>query len=143
MPQSCTLTIFVVMDLREISLAEFLCDDNATMAEAAHDVFAELKPILVVGPLLRTLGEAYALHQFDDQPGDVVLLYAGEPVGCYWGEQLAISTDHQGKKLSVPLILAAVAERSLPPKRTMSESGRKALEFAWKVANGQNVDPWP
>jgi hypothetical protein len=131
------------MDLRQIPLAVFLCDDVATMAEADNNVFDELKPALVVGPLLRILGKGYALHQLDDQPGNVVLLHTNEPVGCYWGEQLAVHPDHQRKRLSVPLILQAVAERSLPTKRTMSKSGRKALKFAWEVANGNAANPWP
>jgi hypothetical protein len=142
MSQSRTLTISAVMDLKKTSLAEFLCDDDTTMAEADDDVFETVKPTLVIGPLLQILGEGYALHQLDDQSGDVVLLYADEPVGCYWGEQLAISPDHQGKKLSVPLILLAVAERPLPAKRTMSKNGKKALTSAWKVANGKATNPW-
>lgn len=131
------------MDLTKLTLAVFLCDGNATMAPAAQDEFEKVKPNLSIGGVLRHLGKGYTIHRFDDQAGDVVLLHDGEPIGCYLGEVLAISADHQGKKLSVPLILQAVAERRLPTKRTMSESGRKVLTLAWKVANGQAGNPWP
>lgn len=131
------------MDITKLTLAEFLCDGNAAIVPANEDEFEKVAAGLVIGAHLRDLGQGYALHQCDEQAGDVVLLHDGAPVGCYWGELLTISEAHQDRKLSVPLILQAVAERGAPAERTMSVAGKGALILAWKVANAQVANPWP
>ena len=67
---------------------------------------------------------------------------AGKVVGFYLSESLALHPDHRRLGLSTPLILAAAPGRSRPVKRTVSESGEKALRKAWKVANGLACNPW-
>lgn len=95
-----------------------------------------------VGPLIRDLGQGYALHVSNTGCGDTLLLHAGDPVGYYIGDLIAIHPSHQRKKLSVPLILRSVSVREPPSKRELTEGGRAALTLAWKVANGQAMDPW-
>jgi len=97
----------------------------------------------LIGEPHHRLSEEYSVHRISDYVGDFVLLHNGIPVGCYWGEVLAVAEEHMGKKLSVPLVLAAVSERPLPKQRKLSPGGKKALEYAWMVARNKVENPWP
>ncbi len=135
------------MNLTTLSLEDFLCEDPAHNAPAAPTAFLCAKPLLasLIGEKVRDVGE-YTLHKLNTGvPGDVVLLWQGEPVGCYFGELLVIDDDdkHRGHDLSVPLILEAVKHRPNPTSRKMSEAGKAALTKAWRVANGEIPGPWP
>jgi hypothetical protein len=133
------------LDLTKLTLDQFMCTGNAVIVPADPDAFlcvkSEIAPL--VDAQLRILGGGYAIHKMKTGPEDVVLLYRDSPVGCYWGELLAVDSDHQDKKLSVPLILWGVKNRSLPASRKLSCPGKQALEKAWRVANCIIPDPWP
>jgi hypothetical protein len=132
------------VNLRQLSLDEFLCSDNpANDAPADLSVFLALRGVVepLVGRLINQIGGGYSLHG-GKQPGDTMLLYEGRLVGFYLGETLAIDPAHQRRNLSVPLILAAVGDRTLPERRTFSHAGRGALIKAWKVAHGQGTVEW-
>ena len=98
----------------------------------------------MVGALIHSFGQKYSLHALvSGASGDVVLLHDKLPVGMYWGDVLAIKTEHQGRSLSTPMILAAVRDRTIPKQRKVSAPGLRALEIAWEVAHGVRPDPWP
>ncbi len=134
------------MDLRTISLDEFLCTGAQSVAAPTHFDFqsAVADPYSsLVGAHIRSLGQHYELHVVAGSPSDILLLHSGDIVGCYVGPTLAIDEAHQGKALTVPLILAAVVSRSLPTSRQLVPGGKAALTKAWRVANGQIRNPWP
>jgi hypothetical protein len=138
-----------VMNLRQLTEAQFMCDGNSTSAPAVAWAFDEAEPALTpfLGNALPTSASlrqaSYELVKMNSGAGDVGLLHAGTPVGFYCGEALLIDEGFQRRRLSTPLILAAVPQRILPFKRTLSANGEKALRFAWRVANGFCLDPWP
>ena len=133
------------MDLTKLSLSEFLCTGKTKCKEADPNAFLAWDGALddQIAKEVRSLGSGYAVHEMVTGRSDVVLLHDGKPVGAYWGEAIVIHPDHQGKNLSVPLILAAVEHRKLPDGRTLSKAGKRALTKAWNVANGKEADPWP
>lgn len=135
-----------MIDLTNISLDDFLCSSNQENLSASDHSFDEIGDSIaaMVGSAIRRLSNEYAIHELiSGATGDVALLYNGEVVGCYWGDLLAISYPHTGKKLSVPLIIEGVKGRSMPSARKVSDAGIKALTLAWNVANGKIGDPWP
>lgn len=133
------------MDLTALTLDEFLGGANPVTAPADPGAFTGLAGLFdtMIGRHLRSLGQGYTVHQFAQQNGDVLLVLNGVLVGFYVGETLAIHPEHQGRNLSVPLILAAVPDRDLPTARTFSPGGLAALTKAWRVANGLTANPWP
>ena len=133
------------MNLTSLTLDKFLCSDCAEIIPAPIDSFQNAQHDLaaMVGPLVRVLGQDYSLHEITNQPGDVVLLFQGSPVGFYSGDLVAIDANHQGRSLSVPLVLEGVKHRPVPTKRVMSISGKNAFTKAWRVANGLDPNPWP
>jgi GNAT superfamily N-acetyltransferase len=56
------------------------------------------------------------------------------PVGIYIGEVIVIDPAHQGKGLSVELILRCCTHRDIPFNRTLTPAGKKALELAHHTA---------
>ncbi len=56
---------------------------------------------------------------------------------------MVIDPAVRGKKLSVPLVLGAVAEREFRGSRKLTTYGEAALRKAWRVANGMEKNPWP
>ncbi|MBB2158017.1 hypothetical protein HLH33_17240 [Gluconacetobacter diazotrophicus] len=135
-----------MIDLTTISLDEFLCTSNQENLPASDSSFDEIGNSItaLVGSIIRRLSADYAIHELNSgSAGDVLLLYNGEAVGCYWGDLLAISHHHTGQKLSVPLIIEGIKGRGMPGKRKVSEAGKRALTLAWNVANRIEPDPWP
>ena len=133
------------MDLTKLSEAQFLCD-GARTGDMDNPLAFELGLQAIEGldhQHARDLGHGYALHQVSHQSGDFLLVRAGEVVGLYVGESLALHPEHRGRGLSTPLILAAVPHRPLPSKRILSSAGERALRKAWRVANGIEPNPWP
>jgi hypothetical protein len=132
------------VNLTTISLDDFLCKGAAQIVPASPAAFLGVEPHLppLIGAKVRDVGQ-YALHKLNSDPGDMVLLLQGKPIGCYLGDLLAIDDNYQGQKLSVPLVLEAVKARPQPTKRKMSQAGEAALATAWRVANGKIADPWP
>jgi hypothetical protein len=139
------LQAFYAMNLVELELDDFLCVGNAVMTPADPNAFLRVAPLLgeIVGSLIKQLTTDYSLHTINEQVGDVVLLFMGVPVGCYFGELLAVKDGHKGKSLCVPLVLEATKHRLPPKRRILSDAGRKALIKSWYVANGQLENPWP
>jgi len=134
------------MDLTTLTLDEFLCTGNNTITSADPSTFLAIKTAIssMLGQKVRNVGPYYILYTLNSGiPGDVILLHQGEPVGVYLGEMLAIDPNHQRKDLSVPLILEGVQHRPKPTDRKMTPAGKSALTKAWRVANGQIVNPWP
>lgn len=131
------------MNLQNMELEEFLCSesDNAGLAALSHERLLQLVADRV-GPCIGDLGSGYRLHTYANQKGDVLLLHEREVVGLYWGEALVVRADHRGKGLSVPLVLAAIVDRPPPVSRKLSPTGRRALEKAWRVANGHEQSAW-
>ena len=133
------------MELTSLTLDEFLCSDHAEIIPAPADSFQDTQSghAAMPGPLIRTLGQGYSIHEIINQPGDVILCFEGSPVGFYMGDLVAVDAKHQGRSLSVPMVIEGVRHRALPAKRTMSVQGRSAFTKAWRVANGLDPDPWP
>lgn len=133
------------MQLHSLTLDQFLCTQNLSIAEADANTFHFHAPLFkhLVGPKVRTLNYGYDLHQLGPFLGDIALLYKGQLAGFYHSQVLAIDPGHASKQLSVPLILAAVPHRALPTARLLSPAGRVALERAWEVANDLRTNPWP
>ncbi len=134
------------MDLTKLTLSEFMCADTAVMREDLPGAFDKDRDSLraLVGEVLRELDDCYSLNRINTRrDGDVALLYKGELVGYYYGDTIAIADAHTGKSLSVPMILEGVKYRTLPASREHSMAGKKAFEKAWRVANGQQENPWP
>lgn len=126
-------------------MEEFLCNASSVEAPADPNAFAAGATTFapLVGGKIRDLGQNYSIHHLKSAVGDTAVLHDGHLVGFYCGEMLAVRRDHQGDRLAVPLILEAVPYRALPTKRTLSSGGRAALARAWRVANGEEDDPWP
>lgn len=134
------------MDLTAISLDEFLCTGAQSVAAPAYFDFQSAVAdayCSLVGVHIRSLGQEYDLHEVLGSPSDILLLHKEGVVGCYAGPTLAIDDAHQGKSLTVPLILAAVVARPLPTSRQLVPGGKAALTKAWRVANAQIPNPWP
>ena len=133
------------LDLKALTLAEFLCDGNCEEDNQDIDVFGQSCPNAgkARGELIRELGQGYTLLAVDGEPGNVRLAHEGLLVGFYEGETIAISREHRGHQLSVPLILAAVVDRPIPTGRKLFTGGKIALTRAWRVANGLDDNPWP
>ncbi|WP_342238106.1 hypothetical protein [Inquilinus sp. OTU3971] len=132
------------MNLQTISLDQFLCKGASQYASSNQNSFDNLKPALepLIGNTIRNLGSGYVLYELG-AAGNTALKYNGSFVGLYYDEVLAIETSHQGKFLSVPLVLDAVIHRQLPSKRILSQAGERALVKAWMVANSRIPNPWP
>lgn len=134
------------MNLKNITLNDFMCASNQQLVESSNLTdFDSIKPNLsgVIGTQLCCVNGIYFIHEISTgAAGDLVLVYEGKPVGCYWGNKLSICPDHQGKKLSVALILSAVEKRELPIFRTFSTAGKKCFEKAWNIANGKEECPF-
>ncbi|MEP3321518.1 MAG: hypothetical protein ABJN40_10770 [Sneathiella sp.] len=130
------------MEITKMSFDEFMCTGNQTIT-ATPVAFEISAPSIeeYIRNEIKKLNKQYTLNELDTDLGDVALLSNGEFVGFYTGEALAIRSDHRGKGLSTPMILEAIVARPCPTKRTLSCSGKKALEKAWRVANGQAVSP--
>jgi hypothetical protein len=93
---------------------------------------------------LRTLKDGYALHQLNTgRSGDVGLIFEAELIGFYVDQTIALSERHQGKSLSIPMILEGTKHRTLPSSRLHTSAGKKAFEKAWRVVNGFEPNPWP
>jgi hypothetical protein len=133
------------LDLRTLTLSEFLCDGKCSGEDQDTDVFGMLhtNATKAQGEIIRDLGQGYTVLAVDGVPGNVRLAHEGLLVGFYEGETIAISRQHQGHQLSVPLILAAVVDRPLPTSRKLFTGGKIALKRAWRVANGLDDNPWP
>jgi len=133
------------MELTKLTLAEFLCDGNSELAPADPDAFANVEAVV-----RDMVGEGYAVW---DQGMRFMRYEASRRMSCcytkarqsdvYWGELLTIREDHKGKYLTVPLVLEVASRRPLPERRKMSKPGMRALEKAWRVANGYYDNPWP
>ena len=137
------------MDLARLSLDQFLNVTDFPEVDPIRDAFvgdfssfAEIFEPLVREPI-RRLSEHYFLAQLDDDLGDVALMCRNELVGFYHGNVLILHDAHQGRGLSIPLILAAVKSRPAPGPRMLTTAGRAALTRAWQVANGLAANPWP
>lgn len=132
------------MNLSQITLADFLCDSNCTLTCDVLNQFDGFKAEFsgLIGAQIRLLGEGYVLHRVLNSETDILLLCGNDLVGVYSAEVLAIADEHQNKGLSTPLILAAVENRPLPEKRTLTPKGKRALTRAWQVANGIKTSPW-
>ena len=133
------------MDLTQISEKDFICESNLSRAPANPSSFDNVRDILqsMIGAHVKTLGNGYEIFEVLNQSEDLILVFNGAAVGCYFGELLAIDSPHKGKALSVPLILAACPRRNLPTSRKVSEPGEAALRKAWRVANSLETNPWP
>lgn len=133
------------MDLTTLSLDDFLCASNCTDSSDVINPFSGLEAEFSsrIGPQIRLLGMVYSIHEVAHSSGDTLLLCDGKVVGFYSGDTLAIADEHQKKGLSVPLILAATRDRPVPTKRMLTQDGKKALTYAWNVANGFVKNPWP
>lgn len=133
------------MDITKLSLEEFMCGDGNTIHESPPGVFEvsseAVRPF--VGQELRRLDDHYTVNELQTGEGDVALLCDGDLVGYYCGPTIAIAESHQKKDLSVPMILEAVKNRPAPTARTHSTAGRNALRKAWRVAHGEEPNPWP
>jgi hypothetical protein len=115
------------------------------MMPADPNAFLRVAPLLgeIIGSLIKQLTIDCSLHTINEQVGDIALLFMGVPVGCYFGELLAVKDGHKGKSLCVPLVLEATKHRALPKRRILSDAGRRALTKGWYVANGKLANPWP
>ncbi len=125
---------------------DFLCDGNRTTTSSNPLGFSMLLPMVqqYLGAEIRALNDSgYTIHRVDINEGNVALVYNGGIVGFYHDEVLEVRHDHQGKGLSVPLVLEAVPYREAPIKRTVSAAGEAALRKAWRVANSLEDNPWP
>lgn len=133
------------MDIIKMSEDEFLCTGAREDLPTVSDTFDNLLPLLRevgTGSVLRYLGQGYQLKSLNTGLGDVCLVHDGELVGCYWGDAVSISGEHQRKGLSTPLILTAIAHRDAPTSRKVSPAGLAALSRAWNVAHGNSKNPW-
>ena len=127
------------MDLKTMTLAEFLNEDESAKADTATEFelgLSTLENELGIGEKLKDLSDGYTLYRLGTEPGDVALCNNGEFVGCYFGPVLAIGGNHKGRGLSTDLILEAVKQRGPPEPRKLSIAGRAALTRAWHIANG-------
>lgn len=133
------------MDLSTLSLDAFLCSSDYAIVDASPGAFHLVGPTVayLVTGRRRSLGRSFALHHMTTDPGDVALLSGATLIGFYFDDLLAIDPAFAGRKLSVPLILAAAPCRPIPVKRSLSPAGRASLECAWRVAHGLERDPWP
>ena len=106
------------MNLVELELDDFLCVGNTVLVPPDPNAFLRVAPLLgeIKGSLIKQLTRGYSLHTINEQAGDVVLLFSGIPVGCYFGELLAVESGHKGRSLCVPLVLEATKHRLLPRK---------------------------
>lgn len=134
------------MDITKLSLEEFMCRGNSSMAEDSPGTFEQDQTVLqpLVGPLVRRLSDQYALHQINTgREGDVGVLCEGELVAFYVDQTIAVSSRHQGKALSIPMVLEGTRYRTLPTSRSHTAAGKKTFEKAWRVAHGLEPNPWP
>ncbi len=133
------------MDLKKISLDEFLCAHNRTITATHPMAFdAEIVNIIISQGLVfkKQLDQHYAIYRINNMPGDIALNYNNNVVGYYYTDLLAIDEAHLDKKISTPLIIEAVEDRALPTERKLSCAGMAALERAWRVANGKATCRW-
>ncbi|MEA3198524.1 MAG: hypothetical protein QOF32_2576 [Gammaproteobacteria bacterium] len=134
------------MNLSEITRDDFLCVGNCTMATTPSDVFDGVAFLVgdLIGNQISPLGGGYALHAMITGPGDPPCFYIKPSLSAFIGATcFSIAAQHQGKGLAIPMILAAVPNRPKPASRILSEPGKRALDHAWRVANGQAPNPWP
>lgn len=135
----------VAMDLSSLSLDTFLCASACVAAAEDPGAFDLVGPIVayLVADHFRSLGEGLALHHMTSGPGDVGLLSGATLIGFYFDDLLAVNPAYAGRRLSLPVILAAVPCRPVPERRSLSPAGRASLAFAWRVAHGFERNPWP
>lgn len=134
------------MDLTQLTLETFMCTGKSSMAEDRPGTFEQDKAQLqgLIGQPIRRLNDDYTLYQLKTgRDGDVGLLYKGDLIAFYVDQTIAVSEQHQGKALSIPMILEGSRFRSLPSSRSHTAAGKKAFEKAWRVANGLESNPWP
>lgn len=133
------------MDVTKLSLDEFLNEDDCERDKSAAPDFNSMASLFepFVGSKVRDLDDEYAVHELGNEgPSNVALKWKDAFVGFYDRTLIVIAESHQGKKLSVPLILEASKHRPPPPPRNLTNDGRHALTLAWEVANGVKPDPW-
>ena len=131
------------MNLSQLSLKEFLCEDSNEVTPEPADLFDGISKSIRMGKILSQDQNGYSICEIKDNSNSVVLLHNGIIVGFYLGESLMMKKEYKGKCLSVPLVLNAVKNRPLPKKRILSEGGKAALTCAWQVANGKRPNLWP
>lgn len=123
-----------------------MCVGAASMAEDRPGTFEQERAQLEsrVGPPIRRLNDDYVLHGIETgRSGDVGILHQGQLVAFYVDQTIAVSDRHQGRSLSIPMILEGSKHRALPPGRSHTAAGKKAFEKAWRIANGFEPHPWP
>lgn len=135
------------MDIKQMTLAEFMCEDANNIIADAGDAFFIMEGLAssMIAEDVHCLGAGYKLHTMLPQSGtgNIVLTHQGECVGFYLGEALAIHPDHRRKGLSTPIILEAIKHRPDPKQRnSLSNLGKKALERAWRVAHNKEENVW-
>lgn len=133
------------MNLKRISLDDFLCSHNQTLTSDNPTAFnAEVVSLIISQGLIfkKALGSSYSLYEVKYDPQNLVIMHNKEVVGYYYSEVIAIDDAHRGIDLSIPLIIEAVESRTLPKKRTLSCAGKAALTKAWRVANGDATCRW-
>lgn len=133
------------MNLTQMTLEAFLCQsDNLQVippveSEMDYSIFHDF-----IGAHHRNLKDSsYSLHWFGGSEVNILLLDEQEIIGSYCGDMFSIAGSYQKRGLSVPVILAAVENRTPPTERKVTAAGRTALEKAWRVANGMETNPWP
>lgn len=134
------------MDLTKMSLDDFLKEDDSERDKSAKPDFDSMACLFepFVGGKIRNLDDEYAVHELGNEgPSNVALMWKDAFVGFYDRTLMVIAEPHQGKKLSLPLILEASKHRPPPLPRNLTNDGRRALTLAWEVANGVKPDPWP
>jgi hypothetical protein len=132
------------MDLTKISLSDFLGDNNDNVSAAPM-----LPRDLLVVPgtglqrvILKTHGNYYIVLINDS--GDVAAVdQKGNEAGYYSSSSLIVHEEHRKSGLGIALALHAhVYRNQLPKSRSLTTGGRKTLNAAWHVANGNRCSPW-
>jgi hypothetical protein len=134
------------MDITKLTLDEFMCRGKSSMADDRPGTFEHDQAVLQpkVGALVRRLNDQYALHRIDTgREGDVGILSNGELVAFYVDQLIAVSADHQGKALAIPMVLEGTRFRTLPTSRSHTAAGKRTFEKAWRIAHGLEPNPWP
>lgn len=132
------------MDLTQISLAEFLGDDDQEYSPAAilpRDCLVDLGSGLEL-QILKSFGD-YSIVLLNNL-GDVGAVdKEGNEAGYYSGNSLIVHEEHRGKGLAIALVLYAYEHREeIPQSRSLTDGGRNALKAAWEVANSQRSSAW-
>ena len=132
------------MDLTQISLADFLGEDDQEYSPAGILPRDELVPpgSGLKFPVLKSHGglRIVLLNDF----GDVAAVNKdGNEAGFYSGNSLVVHDEYRGNGLGTALALYAHDHRDeLPNSRSLTEGGRNTLQAAWEVANGHRQSSW-